>query len=166
VRRPLLCLAALALVAASCSETQLPDSTLSGQGWRLLGEGGVGNANTVEVFDTEREYLQRWSVDESPPAVDYDAEVVLRFAPATRDGSRACREARLDDVVIDTAAALVYPTYKQIDAEGCKDGVRAFPFTIAFVRSALPQQFTAQVSQNPPGGEIGAGSVIEVNLGG
>jgi hypothetical protein len=164
VRRILLLLAALAMLASACSESNLPDSTISGQGWRLLGEGGVGVANTVEVFDTEREYLSRWSVDESPPAVDYDSEVVVRFSPATRDGSKACREARIQDIVIDNVNAVVYPVYHFIDAEGCKDTVRAYPFTVSLLRSALPRQFTLQVSQNPPGGDIGAGAKIPVNL--
>jgi len=165
VRRLLLCLAALAVVAAGCSDVALPESTQSGQGWRLLGEGGVGVPQTVELFGTEREYLSRWSVDENPPAVDYDKEIVVRFSPATRDGSKACREARLQDLVIDNAKLIVYPVYKTIDAEGCKDSTRAYPFTVAIARDALPQQFTLQVSQNPPGGDIGAGATLPVNLG-
>jgi hypothetical protein len=165
VRRLTVVLAAAILLAAACTDTQIPDSNVSGQGWRLLGEGGVGVPNTVEVFDTLREYEFRWSVDEAPPAVDYDTEVVVRFSPATRNGGRACREARLENVVIDTAAALVYAVYKQFAAEGCEDGLRAFPFTVGLLRAALPQQFTLQVSENPPGGEIGAGSVIQVDLG-
>jgi hypothetical protein len=165
-RRRLAVLLAAGTLLAGCADANLPDSTLSGPGWRLLGEGGVGQANTVEVFDTEREYLQRWSVDEDPPAVDYAREVVVRFSPATRDGGKACREARLDDVVIDTSAALVYPTYQDLSPGGCKDTVRAWPFIVALDRAALPPQFRLQVSQNPPGGEIGAGAVLDVDLGG
>jgi hypothetical protein len=127
VRRLTVVLAAAILLAAACTDTQIPDSNVSGQGWRLLGEGGVGVPNTVEVFDTLREYEFRWSVDEAPPAVDYDTEVVVRFSPATRNGGRACREARLENVVIDTAAALVYAVYKQFAAEGCEDGPASLP---------------------------------------
>jgi hypothetical protein len=97
--------------------------------------------------------------------VDYGSEVVVRLSPATRDGGKACREARLDQVVIDTASAVVYPVYQDLSPEGCRDGVRAWPFTVALARSALPQQFRLQVSQNPPGGDIGAGAVLDVDLG-
>ena len=161
MRRLVLAVAALVLLAASCSDVKLPDSTQSGQGWRLLGEGGVGTPNSVDVFD-ERTYLQRWSIDENPPAVDYENEIVVRFSPATRSGSKACQETRLDDVVIDNANAVVYPVYKQVKAEGCKDPVRAYPFMVSLVRAALPERFTLQVSQNPPGGDIGAGATMEV----
>jgi hypothetical protein len=163
VRRLLLSLAVVGLLAAGCSDAKLPESTLSGQGWRLLGQGSVGVPNTVDVFD-ERNYGLRWSLDENPPAVDYQSEVVVRFSPARRSGSRACREARIQDVVIDNARAIVYATYKPIDAKGCKDPVTAYSFVVSLLRSAVPAQFTLQVSENPPGGDIGAGSTMEVTV--
>jgi hypothetical protein len=163
VRRLVLALAVAGLLAAGCTEAPLPESTQSGQGWRLLGEGRVGSPNTVDVFD-ERDYELRWSIDENPPAVDYSTELAVRFSPARRSGSKACREARLQDVVIDNARAIVYATYQQIDAKGCKDPVTAYSFVVALVRSALPAQFTLQVSENPPGGDIGAGSTMEVTV--
>lgn len=118
-----------------------------GDGWRLLAdEPGVGDVYRTAVATDQASYDALWSeigLAGEPPPVDLDAEVVVWFAPAV---SGSCREIRLDDVVVDDEAGLVYPAIVLPGGNRtCTSDANPHAYVVALDREALPGEFTVQL---------------------
>lgn len=113
----------------------------AGDGWRLLAAGRTdGHAYTVRVATDESSWAALWdelALDDEPPAVDFASELVALFGHGI--GS-SCPEVRLDDVVLDTGASVVYSvTSDPLAPRACTaDLVGAAVFVVALSRDAVP----------------------------
>jgi hypothetical protein len=141
-----------------------------GPGWRFLG-----------VFDTQLPYtvafavddaqlateLQRYGLPDDPPAWDPAEEVVIFLSVGI--GS-TCPEVRLDAVVMDRDAGLVYGVFSDpFQPRGCTaDLVGGKTFVVALARDELPPSpFRLQINEAPIGCEPDCGSgpsTLEVDL--
>lgn len=111
-----------------------------GAGWRLLGEARlVGNGATGLAAD-ETQYRFLWDAIGMPgatPAVDFETEIVIWFGHIV-SSSPDCQD-RLDDVVVDTAAALVRPLFSTPGgAIICNADANPHDFVVAVPRDRLP----------------------------
>jgi hypothetical protein len=97
--------------------------------------------------------------------VDFVDHIVVWFAEP--HGS-SCPERRLDDVVVDSDAAVVYPLLVDPEANmACtSDLAGAWQFLVALERSRLPAgPFHVQLGPaDPPGGAPGERTVVDVDL--
>jgi hypothetical protein len=139
-----------------------------GDGWRLLaaGEAGGQEAYTVRAATDDGAWEALWSelgLDGERPAVALADEVVVSFAHGI--GS-ACRELRLDDVVVEDGAVFSVTSDPLAPRNCTADLAGAAVFVVAVERAALPADgFTLQLSERRITGQ-GAGftEVIEVPL--
>lgn len=139
-----------------------------GDGWRLLADGRTGRgdeAYRVRAATNATDWQEMWkALDPVSPApeVDFEREVVVSFGHGI--GS-SCPELRLDDVVIDLQAALVYSvTSDPLEPRACTaDLVGAVFFVVALSRDALPvDSFTLRLQRDNIGD---AETEMEVDLG-
>ncbi len=119
-----------------------------GDGWRLLAdEPGVGTPYRTGVAQDDDGYDALWAeigiASERPP-VDFTTEVVVWFGPAV---SGSCSDIRLDDVVVDTEAGLVYPTIVLPGGDRtCTSDANPHAYVVALARDGLPPEFTLQLA--------------------
>jgi hypothetical protein len=136
----------------------------SGPGWRLLGNFDqylphslpytVGFAADEPALATE---WQRYELPGAPPAWDPSSEVVIILSDGRGSG---CRTMRLDDVVMDSAARLVYGEYSDpLAPRAClADLTGAQTFVVALKRDKLPPSpFTLRIHRQPIGCEPACG---------
>lgn len=115
----------------------------AGGGWRLLvaGQGRpFDDGYNVSVATTADEWHALWAIVDPvnpEPGVDMESEIVVSFAHGI--GS-SCPELRLDDVVINAGARVVYSvTSDPLAPRVCTaDLVGAAFFVVALARQALP----------------------------
>lgn len=124
----------------------------SGPGWRLLSERIMDafHAHTVDAA-TDRASLARlwthYAPQGSPPIVYFDREIVALFGV----GINSCTTGvRLDRVVIDRSAGLVYSITSERKKCLHLDLTGAAVFIVALDRAALPPSpFTLQLHAEP-----------------
>jgi hypothetical protein len=141
----------------------------AGDGWRLVGHRqGGGEVYRTGIATHDQAYRRLWRLAEMrgrPPEVDFADHVVLWFAEP--HGS-SCPERRLDDVIVDLEAALVYPLLVDPDANlGCTDDIAgSWQFLVALERSRLPAgPFMVQLGPgDPPGGAPKERTVVDIDL--
>jgi hypothetical protein len=131
-------------------------NTPAGPGWRLLAAGinrGSNLAYSADYALDEAAYQSLWdSVDPTnvAPDVDFSSETVAVFIEGI--GS-SCPELRLDQVVIDQAARLVFSvTSDPLAPRGCTADLAggAF-FVVALQREALPESpFSISLRRDNP----------------
>lgn len=124
----------------------------SGPGWRLLSERIVssGHAFTVDAATDRASLARLWtelSPRSSPPLVYFEREIVALFAV----GISSCTTGvRLDRVVIDRSAGLVYSVTSESRRCPHLDLTGAAVFIVALARDALPSSpFTLQLHAEP-----------------
>lgn len=112
---------------------------IEGDGWRLLHDELTGEGYAADVAVTRAEYDALWTeygLSGTPPDVDFDAEVVIRFG-AVYSGS--CPEIRMDDVVIDRDARTVTAEIVQLGGNrDCTADENWRSYVVAVEREALP----------------------------
>jgi hypothetical protein len=141
----------------------------SGDGWRLVGHReGRGEVYRTGIASDEEAYRQLWmlaDMEGSPPEVDFTDHVVLWFAEP--HGS-SCPERRMDDVIVDIEAGLVYPLLVDPEAHiACTDDIAgAWQFLVELERSRLPAgPFMVQLGpDDPPSGAPEERTVVDVDL--
>ncbi len=141
-----------------------------GPGWRLLGAFDSDLPYTVAVA-TDRPGLmtewERYGLPGAPPAWDPSREVVLILSDA--HGS-SCPELRLDGVVMDVAARLVYGEFSDpYQPRACTaDLAGGKTFVMAVEKDLLPPSpFTLRLHEKPIGCEPDCGSgpsTLDVDL--
>jgi hypothetical protein len=141
----------------------------AGDGWRLVGHReGRGKVYRTGIATEEQAYRRLWKqagMPGTPPGVDFDDHVVVWFAEA--HGS-SCPERRLDDVIVDVDAGLVYPLL--VDPEthiACTDDIAgAWQFLVELERSRLPAgPFLLQLGpDDPPSGAPRERTVVDIDL--
>jgi hypothetical protein len=113
----------------------------SGDGWVMLGwEQGTGPAHHVGIASDQAAYEALWKetgLSDLAPDVDFVNDVVVWFAVG--HGS-SCPDLRMDEVIVDTERAQVYPFVVMPGAPmTCTaDLAGAYQFVAALQRSALP----------------------------
>jgi hypothetical protein len=118
-----------------------------GEGWRLLADQpGTGVPYRTGVAVDGASYAALWQeigiASERPP-VDFLSEVVVWFGPAV---SGSCKDIRLDDVVVDDEARLVYPTIVLPGGDRmCTSDANPHAYVVALEREGLPASFTLQL---------------------
>ncbi|MFO7532185.1 MAG: hypothetical protein R6W93_06955 [Candidatus Limnocylindrales bacterium] len=141
----------------------------AGDGWRLLGHReGRGKVYRTGIASDEQSYRRLWQqagMKGTPPEVDFVDHVVLWFAEP--HGS-SCPHRRLDDVIVDADAGLVYPHLVNPRADlACTDDIAgAWQFLVALERSRLPAgPFRIQLGpSDPPPGAPRERTVVEIDL--
>jgi len=138
-------------------------------GWQLIAAGDRRSdfAYSVHFAKSADEWAQLWgrlSPGQAVPEVDFSSEVVAVFADGT-GGPGNCSERRLDGVVFDTQAKLVYAKIvdplQPRDCDSMLGGSSIF--AVALSRAALPASpFTLQLQQQRIGGDQ---DQISVDLG-
>jgi hypothetical protein len=145
-----------------------PQAT-AGDGWRLVGHReGRGKVYRTGIASDRPSFERLWQqagMRDRPPGVDFVDHVVLWFAEP--HGS-SCPQRRLDDVIVDADAGLVYPLLVNPSADlACTDDIAgAWQFLVEFERSRLPAgPFVIQLGPNdPPPGAPKERTVVEVDL--
>ena len=138
-----------------------------GDGWRLLGNAsGQGQAYRTGIGWDDASYADLWQLSGlpgEPPPVDFESEVAIWLGAVT--GS-SCPNLRLDDVVVDEAAALVYGELVLLDVGGCTDDIFPVTFVVALERERLPAgPFAIQLGpEDPPGGAPEERTVVDADL--
>ena len=141
----------------------------AGDGWRLIDHReGRGKVYRTGIATDAPSYSRLWQqagMKGDPPEVDLEDHVVLWFAEA--HGS-SCPDRRLDDVIVDADAGLVYPLLVNPQAElACTDDIAgAWQFLVEFERSQLPSgPFMLQLGpSDPPPGAPRERTVVEIDL--
>jgi hypothetical protein len=141
-----------------------------GSGWRLLGVFDTNLPYTVAVAVDRAQLATEWErygLADAPPAWDPPREVVIILS----DGiGSSCRDLRLDGVVMDADARLVYGEFSDPHApEFCTlDLVGGKTFVVAVPRDLLPPSpFTLRIRAEPIGCEPDRGmgpATLEVDL--
>lgn len=148
---------------ASMTVPEEPQPT-AGEAWRLLGESWEGEVYRSGVATTAAQYTALWAMaglDGEPPAVDFETEIALWFAPAE---SGSCPY-RMDDVVV--AGALVHTELVTPGPPGaCTDDANPHSFVVALERAALPEgPFRVQPeARDPYPGTADERTVVDVDL--
>ena len=125
-----------------------------GDGWRLLGEDLTGWPYRTGIATTDDQLVGLWAeagLGGDPPPVDWETEIAIWFGAVY--GS-SC-PIRMDDVVVDTEAAVVHgafvlpgnPTF-------CTSDANAHAYLVALQRDRLPSApFAVQLdADDPPSG--------------
>jgi hypothetical protein len=139
----------------------------AGDGWRLLADAdGVGPAYRTGIAYDGSSYAELWRLAAQPgepPPVDFEKEVAVWFGVVT--GS-ICPPIRMDDVVVDTTRALIYPEIVYTGFGGCTDDIHSHAYVVAVERTRLPVgPFAVQLeSEDPPAGVIDSRTIVEVDL--
>ena len=140
----------------------------AGDGWRLLAdELGVGFPYRTGIATDAASYRQLWAeagVTGDPPAVDFEADVVIWFGAVY--GS-SCPDLRLDDVVVDLERALVHGEIVLVDApSACTADANSHAYLVALERSRLPAgPFAIQLgADDPPSGVPEERTLVDVDL--
>jgi hypothetical protein len=124
----------------------------AGLGWRLLtDQDETGESYRTAIAYDDESYDSLWRsarLTGEPPPVDFDSEVAIWFGAV--HGS-SCPRLRLDDVVIDEGARLVYSEITDLDRVGaCTADAIPHAYVVALERSLLPgAPFTIQLSADP-----------------
>jgi hypothetical protein len=135
-----------------------------GAGWRLLASGILRGANDeayrVHAATNEADWQVLWRIVDpvNPiPSIDIGSEIAVSFAQGI--GS-SCPEVRLDDVVFDFDARVIYSvTSDPLGPRGCTADLRgAAFFVVALDRAGLPESpFTVRLWRDSPCGDGGCG---------
>ena len=141
-----------------------------GPGWRFLGVFETALPYTVAIAADDAQLaaeLQRYGLSDVPPAWDPAEEVVIFLS----DGiGSTCTELRLDAVVMDADAGLVYGVFSDpFQPRACTaDLAGGKTFVVAVERELLPPSpFTLRIHEDPIGCEPDCGSgpsTLEVDL--
>jgi hypothetical protein len=138
-----------------------------GEGWRLLGTADeVGEPYRTGIATTEAQFERLWEQSGLPgarPAVDFGPDVVIWFGAVHGSGC----DVRLDDVVVDRAAALVHGAIVLPGApRDCPDDAIARSFVVTVARSRLPGgPFAIQLdAEDPPGGVPEERTLVDADL--
>jgi hypothetical protein len=124
----------------SARPTAGPQPT-EGEGWSLVGyEHALGKSYRTGVASDAAEIQRLWrrsGVAGDVPEVDFTQNVAMWFAIG--HGS-TCDNLRLDEVVIDHDASVVYPRIVDLDGHiGCTDDLTgAYQYVVALDRARLP----------------------------
>jgi hypothetical protein len=136
-------------------------------GWQLIAAGDRGSdlAYSVHLAKSAHEWTELWG-QLSPglpvPPVNFETEVAAVFADGT-GGPGNCSERRLDTVVIDRQAQLVYAKISDPLAPRNCDSMLggSSMFAVALLRDALPASpFTLQFAQQ----RLGAGQQDQMTV--
>lgn len=141
----------------------------AGEGWRLLADERVGPTYRTWIAADPDGYARLWEevgLSGEPPAVDFEAEVVIWFG-AVYSGS--CPDIRLDDVVVEHDRALVHADITRLDeAEGgaCTSDANPRAYVVALERSELPPgPFAIQLGpDDPPPGAPEERTLVDADL--
>lgn len=137
-----------------------------GGGWRLLGHDRTGLSYRTGIATTDQQYAALWErsgLGGEGPEVDFEAEVVIWFGAVYGSGC----EKRMDDVVVDVEAGLVYGKFVIPGThQGCNDDANPKAFVVALQRDRLPEgPFAIQLNAtDPPGGVPEERTVVDVDL--
>ena len=140
---------------------------LEGEGWRLLADQDeTGDSYRTGIAFDETSYAELWRrarLAGGPPAVDFESEVVIWFGAV--HGS-SCPRIRLDGVVTDHGARLVYSDITHLDVGICTLDAISHAYVVAFQRSQLPAgQFAIQLGpEDPPAGVPEERTVVDADL--
>jgi hypothetical protein len=120
----------------------------SGDGWRLLGDGAVGEPYSVRFAQNLPTFESIWTSLALPgpvPAVDFEREVVVVFGAAV---SGSCPEIRFDGIGVVTEPAIFYSRFtygsdlaSQAPGEplrACTADANPHSFVVAVSRDILP----------------------------
>lgn len=111
----------------------------SGRGWRLLADApGVGTTWDTSVAIDQDGYETLWRTLElpgSPPAVDFDREIVLHFGPAV---SGSCPDIRLDGVQIEGDLVYAEIVRPGVQPSVCTADANPHTYLVAVERAILP----------------------------
>lgn len=138
-----------------------------GDGWELVGhKQGKGPSYRTGAATDADQLAQLWRtsrVKGKVPSVDFDEAIVVWFAIG--HGS-TCTNLRMDDVVVDTEAAVIYPDMVDVDANaGCTDDlVGTFQYVVAIDRERLPGAPFVVMTGPPHGGVSYDQTVVEADL--
>ena len=140
----------------------------AGDGWRLLGEGLVGEPYRTGIATTEEQYAALWQqagLTGPPPPGDFATEVVVWFGAVY--GSDC--PIRLDDVAVDTARepALVHAVTVVPGGTGaCTDDANPHAYVVAVDRDRLPAgPFAIQLGpDDPPTGVPEERTLVDADL--
>jgi hypothetical protein len=140
----------------------------AGDGWRLLGEGLVGETYRTGIATDEEQYAELWerAGPESPtPAVDFATEVVVWFGAVY--GS-SC-PIRLDDVAVDTGreVPLLHAVTVVPGGTGaCTADGNPHAYVVAVERDRLPAgAFAIQLGpDDPPPGAPEERTLVDADL--
>ena len=121
-----------------------------GPGWRLLADAPTGRPWAVSAAQDRPSYERLWrqlGLPGSPPRVDFATELVLHFGPAV---SGSCRNIRLDEIVVDTNRAVVYPrvVLPGTTQQACTSDANPYTYLVAMERAVLPNEFTLQIEKD------------------
>ena len=140
----------------------------AGGGWRLLGEGLVGETYRTGIATTDQQYSALWQqsgLKSSPPPVEFATEVVVWFGAVY--GS-SC-PIRLDDVAFDTGQdpALVHAVTVVPGGTGtCTMDANPHAYVVAVERDRLPAgAFAIQLGpDDPPPGAPEERTLVDADL--
>ncbi len=142
-----------------------PPSAILGP-WRLILKihlSGADTAYMVRAATTDEQWQQLWRAanpSDPPPHVDLSREIVVSFAHGV--GS-SCPDLRLDDLVIDVNAGIIYSVVSNPlgDIPCTADLAGAVVFVIAIDRTALPESpFVAQLDVPGPCDGLSCASTV------
>jgi hypothetical protein len=139
----------------------------AGDGWRLLGDAKVGAPYRTGIAADRSSFKALWKqarMPGRPPTVDFEREVAIWFG-AVYGGS--CPAIRLDDVVVDTDAALVHPLIVQTEpVMACTDDANGHAYLVALDRDRLPAPpFRIQLQAgDPPLGATREITLVDADL--
>jgi hypothetical protein len=112
----------------------------AGAGWRLLGDARVAGNHATALASDQTQYRFLWDAIGMPgetPPVAFETEIVIWFGHIV-SSSPDCQD-RLDDVVVDDAAALVQPRFSTPGgAIVCNADANPHDFVVAVQRERLP----------------------------
>lgn len=138
---------------------------MAGDGWQLAGfREGDGPVYKTGVATDAQALGQLWAqagLDGAPPETDLVDQVAIWFAIG--HGS-SCPDFRLDDVIVDLEAALVYPQLVNPDLQMmCTDDLTgSWQFIVLLDRDRLPPgPFTVQLGATPVARDR---TIVEVDL--
>ena len=141
---------------------------LAGDGWRLLAdEPRIGHPYRTGIAADESAYLDLWTglgLPGEPPDVDFEREVVIWFGAVF--GS-SCPELRLERVVVDHEAALVYAEIVLAEVyAACRLNANPRAYVVAVERATLPAgPFAIQLdADGPPAGAPEERTLVHVDL--
>lgn len=138
----------------------------AGAGWRLLGEDLTGEPYRTGVATTHEQYERLWETARmtgEPPAVDLESEIVVWFGAVYGSGCPV----RLDDVVVDEAAALVHAEIVLPTNPGaCNSDANPHAYVVAVSRAGLGEgPFAVQLGpQDPPVGVPEERTLVDADL--
>lgn len=123
-----------------------------GEGWRLLADEVSGDPYATGFAADPPLYEALWfkiGLEEAPPVVDFDHELVVWFGAAI--GS-SCNDIRLDDVVFDPHEATLSPRIVLPGGgRACTaDLAGGHAYVVALERSRLPSKFTITLGRDMP----------------